>query len=146
MRYIITSLIDCSPGTLCKTFITLLYPTITRTHASPRSFYPLYPAPAGACLDLSQASQLQLPCTPDLLLLPSDLAPFAKVVQPGQQAGSLPEGQAQEGQAQQAPTQVVAVNPGRLARGAAAGTFAHVHVKGGEGALAQRCRVEIIRI
>jgi hypothetical protein len=44
------------------------------------SFYPLFPAVQGVSLDLSLApGSLDLPCTPDLLLLPSNLAPFVKV-------------------------------------------------------------------
>lgn len=43
-------------------------------------FYPLYPAPPGTCLDLTSDTALELQQLPDLLLLPSDLAPFAKLV------------------------------------------------------------------
>lgn len=43
-------------------------------------FYPLYPPPLGTCLDLTADAALQLQQLPDLLLLPSDLAPFAKHV------------------------------------------------------------------
>ncbi|KAA6421903.1 MAG: DNA polymerase alpha subunit B [Trebouxia sp. A1-2] len=45
-----------------------------------QSYYPLYPPASGSLLDCSQASNLQLPVTPDILLLPSDLNPFAKLV------------------------------------------------------------------
>jgi DNA polymerase alpha subunit B len=44
------------------------------------SYYPLYPAPLGAALDTSQGERLRMAVTPHLLLLPSDLSPFAKVV------------------------------------------------------------------
>ena len=44
-----------------------------------RSFYPLYPPALGSCLDSSRGAGLELPCTPDVLLLPSDLTPFAKL-------------------------------------------------------------------
>ena len=45
-----------------------------------RSFFPLFPPPLGACLDLTVAPRaLDLPVLPHLLLLPSDLVPFAKV-------------------------------------------------------------------
>lgn len=43
-------------------------------------FYPLYPGPLGTCLDLTGDAALELQQLPDLMLLPSDLAPFAKVV------------------------------------------------------------------
>lgn len=45
-----------------------------------RSFYPLFPPALGTCLDTSLAPQaLHIPLTPHLLILPSDLAAFAKV-------------------------------------------------------------------
>ena len=44
------------------------------------SYYPLYPPPLGAALDTSQGERLRMAVTPHLLLLPSDLSPFAKVV------------------------------------------------------------------
>lgn len=43
-------------------------------------FYPLYPAPLGTCLDLTADPALMLQQLPHMLLLPSDLAPFAKLV------------------------------------------------------------------
>lgn len=44
------------------------------------SFYPLFPPAQGVPLDLSVAPrELDIPSTPDLLLLPSNLAPFVKV-------------------------------------------------------------------
>ncbi|PKA50073.1 hypothetical protein AXF42_Ash021104 [Apostasia shenzhenica] len=44
-----------------------------------RSYYPLYPPSVSVPLDLSLAPEaLDIPTTPDLLLLPSDLAPFVK--------------------------------------------------------------------
>lgn len=45
-----------------------------------RRFYPLYPAPPGTCLDLTGDAALALGALPELLLLPSDLAPFAKLL------------------------------------------------------------------
>jgi hypothetical protein len=46
----------------------------------PRSFYPLFPPALGTPLDLSLApSALELSVLPDILVLPSDLAPFVKV-------------------------------------------------------------------
>lgn len=52
-------------------------------------FYPLYPPPPGTCLDLTGDAALQLQRLPDLVLLPSDLAPFAKhvVAAPATEAG-----------------------------------------------------------
>ena len=45
-----------------------------------RSAYPLFPAARAACLDASLAAHLDMDVTPDVLVLPSDLNPFAKVV------------------------------------------------------------------
>ncbi|KAF5835480.1 hypothetical protein DUNSADRAFT_7320 [Dunaliella salina] len=140
-----------------------------------RSFFPVYPAPPGTCLDLSSASFLTPACTPHLLLLASDLAPFAKMVapqpphpcsqqhqppnaqSPQQPLHSPAQQQSPEQQHQQqqplqqpfvksAPAQVVCVNPGRLAKGGTGGTFAHVHVHSGQRPVPERCRVEIVRI
>lgn len=46
------------------------------------SFYPLYPAHPSTPLDTTSDHALRLSSLPDLMLLPSDLAPFAKVVSP----------------------------------------------------------------
>lgn len=136
----------------------------------------MYPAPPGTCMDLSFASHLELPATPHVMVLPSDLAPFAKVVPaqqaPYAEAQARPQAQpatptaapqgqdgvaaGTPGQQQQqvagearvpgAPEAFVCVNPGRLARGPAGGTFAHLTVAPGEGPLTSRCRVEIRRV
>ncbi len=111
------------------------------------SFYPLYPAPLGTCLDTSHYSQLSLAAAPDLLLLPSDLAPFAKVLRPESWAASAPPGLvAAGGCAAAAAAPVVMVNPGRLSRGGAGGSFAHVVVAPGSGPLHERVRVEVKRV
>lgn len=150
------------------------------------SQYPLYPALPGSGLDTSSYSQLQLPCLPDLLLLPSDLNPFAKVLgmegycsvqrlQQQQQQEAKQEMDTSSGGLSGTPTRHVssssigrgvsvqqaavalAVNPGRLAKGAGGGTFAHMWVmdgsvsagtgaEAGSSSVAQRCRVEIRRV
>ena len=103
------------------------------------SFYPLSPAAPGACVDSSLAAAgLAMSVRPDLLILPSDLAPFAKlvstaVVQPraaeeAPVAAALPAG-ASGGEAWgEAGVEFVAINPGRAAKGALGGSFAHIHV------------------
>ena len=48
-----------------------------------RSYYPLFPPALGSFLDTSLGAALTLPVTPDVLLLPSNLAPFAKVAPVG---------------------------------------------------------------
>ncbi len=72
-----------------------------------QSFYPLHPPPANAeaQLDLKHADKWRMPITPDVLLLPSKLAHFAKDVR-----GCL------------------CVNPGKLSRGSGGGTFAELVV------------------
>lgn len=46
-----------------------------------RSYFPVFPPPPGALLDTSLAAEaLQLPVTPDVLLVPSELAPFAQLL------------------------------------------------------------------
>jgi len=125
------------------------------------SAYPLFPAPAGACLDASLAAHLEMDVTPDVLLVPSDLNPFAKIV--AQPAGGV-VAKAAEGAPplpprakddEDAPA-FVALNPGRLAKGNIGGTIAHVYVTegapepGARGeqahAIERRARVDIVRI
>ncbi|KAJ0976973.1 hypothetical protein J5N97_012447 [Dioscorea zingiberensis] len=78
---------------------------------SQRSYYPLYPPSVDTPLDLSLAPEaLEIPSIPDVLILPSDLAPFVKVL-------SLGEGNDGE------PVRCLCVNPGRLAKGIGGGTF-----------------------
>eukprot|EP00798_Chlamydomonas_sp_ICE-L_P021544 gene21544-28536_t len=94
-----------------------------------RSFYPIYPAAVGTCLDSSQASQLHLRQPPNVLVLPSDLAPFAK--------GAIPNSQASASETTPSKTSAVGlasticINPGRLTKGSSGGTFALVDVTGG---------------
>ena len=47
------------------------------------SYYPLFPPALGSFLDTSLGAALTLPVTPDVLLLPSNLAPFAKLAPVG---------------------------------------------------------------
>lgn len=41
---------------------------------------------------------------------------------------------------------MVVVNPGRLAKGNSGGTYAQISVAEGSGSIAERCRVDIIRV
>lgn len=132
-----------------------------------RSFYPLYPPPPGACLDTTFDAALVLPATPDVLVVPSDLAPFAKCMEMAQFCGSSGQAAAAaagDSDAQHAvatavtaaaPSLVTVINPGRLTKGPNAGTFAHIVFGGaatgqGEAAAAtaphQRVHVEVKRI
>lgn len=66
-----------------------------------RSFYPLYPAGAGAPIEWEQYKALMFEQTPDILITPSDLMLFAKNI---------------EG--------CICINPGSMYKGASAGTYA----------------------
>ncbi|XP_020571946.1 DNA polymerase alpha subunit B [Phalaenopsis equestris] len=78
------------------------------------SFYPLYPPSESVPLDLSLAPEaLDIPSTPDVLLLPSDLAPFVKALSY--------ESSGEEG------VSCMCVNPGRLAKGIGGGTFVELN-------------------
>ena len=105
-----------------------------------RSYYPLFPASADTNLDLKRMDQWKMPCAPDLLILPSKLAPFARTV---------------------LNNSTVVVNPGHLARDRMGGTYASLDIHpiardllenaGGDDVamkhnLQDRTRVEILRI
>ncbi|KAI3981828.1 hypothetical protein MKX01_027813 [Papaver californicum] len=84
-----------------------------------RSFYPLYPPSEDVPLDLSLAPEaLQIPVIPDILILPSDLASFVKVLSVGGKAYG------------EQPVKCIAVNPGRLAKGVGGGTFVELTYRG----------------
>ena len=87
-----------------------------------RSYYPLYPPPLGACLDTSLGQALNMPCTPDIVLFPSDLAPFAKVVS----CGGVPD---QAAASSAASHKTVCINPGRLVKDKSGATYAWVQVR-----------------
>ncbi|KAJ4795175.1 DNA polymerase alpha subunit B [Rhynchospora pubera] len=79
-----------------------------------QSFYPLYPPAIGVPLDFSLAPEaLKIPSFPDVLLLPSDLAPFIKVLSIGNENEEV--------------IKTMCVNPGRLAKGIGGGTFLELH-------------------
>ena len=120
-----------------------------------RTSYPLFPTPKFAAttlpLDLSLAeAHATLDQVPDVLLLPSDLAPFAKAVDA---SAVLPVGVA--GAPLPPPTgegvPFVAVNPGRVARGTGGGSYARLTVAPASGSgeaapLAERVEVRIVRV
>ncbi|CAH8382709.1 unnamed protein product [Eruca vesicaria subsp. sativa] len=81
-----------------------------------RSFYPLYPPPESLPYDSSIAPQaLRISSIPDILLLPSKMIYFVKVL-------SIGEGEDA--------AKCVCVNPGRLSKGEGAGTFVELTYKG----------------
>ncbi|KAG7586165.1 DNA polymerase alpha/epsilon subunit B [Arabidopsis thaliana x Arabidopsis arenosa] len=82
-----------------------------------RSFYPLYPPPESLPYDSSLAPKaLQISSIPDILLLPSDMRYFVKILSLGEEENAA---------------KCVCVNPGRLAKGEGAGTFVELTYKGG---------------
>ncbi|KAM7484108.1 hypothetical protein LguiA_000117 [Lonicera macranthoides] len=84
-----------------------------------RSFYPLYPPAQDTPLDFSLAPEaLQISSIPDILILPSDLAHFVRVLS----VGGVSEGEEQ--------VKCLCVNPGRLARGEGGGFFAEINYRG----------------
>lgn len=78
-------------------------------------------------LDSSLASSLRMPCTPDIMLVPSDLNPFAKLTSV-QTLTAIASDQTASRQGTVSLGQVVCVNPGRLTKGAAGGTFARLQI------------------
>lgn len=83
-----------------------------------QSFYPLHPPAESVPLDSSLAPEaLQLPLVPDVLILPSDIKYFVKVLN-GESEGINH-------------VKCTAVNPGRLAKGEGGGTFVELDYNGG---------------
>lgn len=95
------------------------------------SYFPIFPPPLGTPLDCSKAgAALDMPYAPDLLLLPSDLAPFAKLcplhqldraaASAAQAALAAASGNAETAAAAATAPQsrAVCINPGRLTKGA----------------------------
>ncbi|KAG6525019.1 hypothetical protein ZIOFF_014971 [Zingiber officinale] len=79
-----------------------------------QSFYPLHPPALGVPVDFSLAVEaLEIPRNPDVLILPSDLAPFTK--NKFSHKGSDGE------------VECLCINPGRLAKGIGGGTFVELH-------------------
>ncbi|CAO2829420.1 unnamed protein product [Amaranthus hypochondriacus] len=86
---------------------------------SQRSFYPLYPPSESVPLDFSIAPEaLNISSIPHMLILPSDLAPFVKVLSLNAEVE------------EQDPLKCLCVNPGRLAKGIGGGTFVEIDYHG----------------
>ncbi|WCJ38686.1 DNA polymerase alpha subunit B [Euphorbia peplus] len=84
-----------------------------------RSFYPLYPPAEDVPLDSSLAPEaLHIPSVPDILILPSDMKYFVKVVSLG--------GRSEE----EEQMKCICINPGRLAKGEGGGTFVELNYCG----------------
>lgn len=92
--------------------------TLSNHILNQRSFYPLYPPAEGIPLDSSLAPEaLHLSSIPDILILPSDLAHFVRVVS----LRKISEGEE---------VKCLCVNPGRLARGEGGGFFVELNYRG----------------
>lgn len=117
-----------------------------------RTVTPLFPPAPSAPVDCSLAEYLAFPSLPDILLAPSDLAPFAKSIANGQWVHPAQEDVSEEGRNAHS----VVVNPGRLAKGPQGGTFARLTIAPSPHAdsdsseqltrIGERTRVDIIRI
>jgi len=71
-----------------------------------QSYYPLFPPNKSVNLDLKQQDGWKMPCKPDVLILPSKLAPFCSPI-----LGST-----------------VVINPGHLTKGTTGGTYATMEI------------------
>jgi len=104
----------------------------------------LYPPAPGVNYDSAlAATYAAMPTVPDFLIVPSDLVPCAKVL-------SSSHGAVSTGNTEAAASGTVLINPGRLSKGAAGGTFAHVYVQrpttGESKAFSDNVRVDIVWI
>jgi len=82
------------------------------------SFYPIFPARAGSCINYQAADRFSIDTKPDVLILSSDLQRFVEKID----------------------GDVVCCNPGRLVRGKVSGTYLRCS-KGGKGSM-----VDIVRL
>ncbi|GFQ07420.1 DNA polymerase alpha subunit b [Phtheirospermum japonicum] len=104
-----------------KQRLTNLAKHILNQHRHVKRFYPLYPPAEDVPLDFSLANKaLQFSSIPDILVLPSDLTHFVKVLSLGE------EGNDGEEQIKKC----ICVNPGRLARGEGGGFFVEINYSG----------------
>nr|XP_002723449.2 DNA polymerase alpha subunit B [Oryctolagus cuniculus] len=93
-----------------------------------RSYYPLYPPQEGTAIDYENFyAYAQLPVTPDVFIVPSELRYFVKDI-----------------------LGCVCVNPGRLTKGQVGGTFGRLYLRrppvGGEGRQSPCAAVQVVRI
>ncbi|BBN13404.1 DNA polymerase alpha subunit B [Marchantia polymorpha subsp. ruderalis] len=94
-----------------------------------RSFYPLFPPPPGTSLDLSLMPEaLSIAQIPDILILPSDLAPFVKVLSLPPQSKPVDPASDEPISSNEEPVKCLCINPGRLTKGSSGGTFTELLV------------------
>lgn len=112
-----------------------------------KSFYPMYPPPANLPLDVSSPDALDIVSIPDILVTPSDLAPFAKSTSVDSPIVDIES--EQNHVTSKVSRDIVCINPGRITKGTTAGTFAHVYINKKESSQApitSRCKVEIKKL
>lgn len=112
-----------------------------------KSYYPMYPPSGNIALDVSTPDALDIAAVPEILVTPSDLAPFAKCtkltspsINMDNESSPVSQGSSRD---------IICINPGRITKGATAGTFAHVYInkKGTtEERITSRCKVEIKKL
>ncbi|KAL3812165.1 hypothetical protein ACHAXA_000934 [Cyclostephanos tholiformis] len=78
------------------------------------SYYPLFPPAPGVPLDMTKSREWEIPIRPDVLIVPSRLAPFAKPVSYGNISNGM----------------TLVVNPGELTKGSSGGTYARIGIRG----------------
>lgn len=134
-------------------------PSMTSHIINQRTYFPMFPPPARIPMDTSRGYGLELTCTPNVLIAPSDLAPFAKVVAipyPSLVAAAennnngIPENGSTLAEVAAPNSNVICINPGRVTKGTTAGTFVHMWVaeqeeSGGKG-VESRSRVEVKKL
>jgi len=72
-----------------------------------RSYYPIFPPPPNAMVEMAQTKQFAMPCVPDIMILPSRLQHFAKVLNK---------------------KSTLCINPGRLTKGSSGGQYAQLNI------------------
>eukprot|EP00127_Corallochytrium_limacisporum_P007297 Clim_evm38s246 gene=Clim_evmTU38s246 len=101
-----------------------------------RSYYPLFPTHLEVNVDMKQASKMEVPAMPDVLILPSDLVYFAHTTEA-----------------------TTVLNPGRFVKGNSAGSYARIRIAIPDEStfdtvdsdqlmahcISSRCEVEIVR-
>lgn len=104
----------------------------------------MLPASENIPLDSGRSASLEVKQMPEILVCPSDLAPFAKVSKVTKHKFELENG---ESPVKEVSTDdIICINPGRLTKGSTAGTFAHVYVNSKSEAIINRCKVEIRKL
>ncbi len=122
-------------------------PTLAAHIVQQQSFYPMYPPSLTLALDVSNPAALDIVAMPEILITPSDLAPFAKCTKVASPAINLECETTPV--SQMSSRDVVCINPGRITKGATAGTFAHVYINKkemSEEQISSRCKVEIKKL